>query len=506
MAINASAVWRVRPSGVNTNGGGFDTSISSSTGSLGVGVTGSHGSWSTTGGTTTFTDATASAFIAGMATSPGTSINISGVGQFLIRSYVSATQITIQTPNPATSNFGNAANWTIGSGLDYTQQNSAQASGTNGSNVGTTFTDATALAFTAAMVGNAMWITSAGGATAGPYFITAYTSSSVVTLDRTPGTTITGMHWAVGGGWADFTTNTTANIVPGNIIYILGGASPSYGSPDYTISTYHTLVSGNATAGNISIFGDPGTPSTNGYGGYPLIKLYAALLYNCGYFNISSLFMFLGANAPNGTIFVTMVAVEIRNVVLDQNGYDGGMGAFASATNIEVFSSVGKRGTNANYGLVITYYSASTGCNIHDCIGPAVSMTYSSKMTGSIIAKNGGAGVTISGSSAGFIIDVTGNTIDGNSGSAIVLSAQVDVLCSRILNNIISNHTTGGTYGITVSAGTQLANDLVKTVMVDYNTFYNNTTNYNAISPSAHDTVLSSSPYVAQSTENYTLA
>jgi len=44
MAVAASAVWRVRPSGVNTNGGGFDASISSATGPLGVGVTGSHGS------------------------------------------------------------------------------------------------------------------------------------------------------------------------------------------------------------------------------------------------------------------------------------------------------------------------------------------------------------------------------------------------------------------------------------------------------------------------------
>jgi len=58
---------------------------------------------------------------------------------------------------------------------------------------------------------------------------------------------------------------------------------------------------------------------------------------------------------------------------------------------------------------------------------------------------------------------------------------------------------------MTVSAGTLGPNSLLRWFN-DYNTFYNNTTHYNAIAPGAHDTVLTTSPYVASSTENYTLA
>ncbi len=122
MAINASAVWRVRPGGSNVNGGGYDAAIS-------------------------------------------------------------------------------------GAGTDYSQQDAAQVSGTAGTAAGTTtFTDATANNFTSAMIGNAIWIASGAGFTAGAYFVTGFTSSSIVTLDRSPGTGSAAV-WKLGGAWADFWTN-----------------------------------------------------------------------------------------------------------------------------------------------------------------------------------------------------------------------------------------------------------------------------------------------------------
>ena len=103
MAVNATAVWRVRPSGSNTNGGGFDCAISPA-------ATGTAGSWATSAGTTTFTDTTAAAFTSGMV---GSAINILGLGQVSILSRVSASAITIALGNltPATSNFGSLAIW-----------------------------------------------------------------------------------------------------------------------------------------------------------------------------------------------------------------------------------------------------------------------------------------------------------------------------------------------------------------------------------------------------------
>ncbi len=511
MTVAATAVWRVRPSGSNLNGGGFDASISSATGSLGVSVTGSHGSWATSAGTTTFTDATAAAFIAGMATAPGTSINISGVGQFLILSYVGTTQITIQTPLGAPNSGGALYNWTIGSGLDYSQQNSAQASGTHGTAVGTTdFQDTVAANFTSAMVGNALYITGTG-LTTGFYFCVAFISSSDITLDRSPGTGTIGT-WHLGGGWADFWTNTTsalAYVVAGNIIYILGGASPSYGSPDYAPGSFYTIAAGSSTTGLVEIIGDPGTSSTNGYGGYPLIKTTGLLFYNGGPWAFLALFLFASNNSFGSSgVFNPSSATYLENIIFDQNGYDVTLrSVLGNVTGCEVFSSVGKRGTNAQYGIGTTtgFGQEIIGCNIHDCIGPGVNLAGTDILRRSIIAKNGGVGINASTSSATLKLIIEENTVDGNAGSALVIATQVTAQGIEVFNNIFSNHTTGGTYAITVSAGSQVANDRVKG-LIDYNVLYNNAGNYNAISPGTHDTVLSSNPYVGQSTENYTLA
>ena len=162
MAVGATAAWRVMPSGSNTNGGGYDCGLASG-GTITAAATGSNGTWSTSGGTTTFTDTTAAAFTSGMA---GASIRIDGVGQFSVLSYIDASHITITTPYPRASVTGQKYTWGVGPGTDYSQQDSAQASGTNGSNSGTTFTDSTANAFTSVMPGNALYITG-GGATTG---------------------------------------------------------------------------------------------------------------------------------------------------------------------------------------------------------------------------------------------------------------------------------------------------------------------------------------------------
>src|ERR1700687_3023761 len=151
------------------------------------------------------------------------------------------------------------------------------------------------------MVGNALFLTGTG-LTTGFYFVTAFTSATAITLDRSPGTGTTGA-WSLGGGWADFWTNTAsalAYIVAGNIIYILGGASPSYGSPDYTSSTV-IIVSGVNTVGLLHIFGDPTTPSGNGFAGYPLIKGINTTMFSTGvtYIHVKNLFIFASANVTS---------------------------------------------------------------------------------------------------------------------------------------------------------------------------------------------------------------
>ena len=145
-------------------------------------------------------------------------------------------------------------------------------------------------------------------------------------------------------------------------------------------------------------------------------------------------------------------------------------------------------------------------CNIHDCIGPAVVSSSSNSgftIIGSVFGKNGGTAITSqNGLNANYrrLRIISGNTIDGNGGSAIVIDYPFN---HDVINNMITNHTTSGTYGIAVTGGN--SPDLYK-FFTDYNTFYNNLQNYSGISPGAHDTLLTTDPYVNAATENYALA
>jgi hypothetical protein len=439
MAINASAIWRVRPSGSNTNGGGYDPGIA-------------------------------------------------------------------------------------GAATDYSQQNAAQASGSAGTATGTTtFTDAVANNFTSTMVGNAIWIASGAGFTVGAYFVTAYTSASQVTLDRSPGTGTVAI-WKLGGGWADFVTNTTSSgpLVPGNFVYILGSGTPNPASYtyDYTLSGI-APASGNATAGSITFANDPATPgykaAPDTTGGMPCILISTGyLLYNLAYIKIVGLWLVSGGGTTDmlgqsgGGSFVDNT---VFGCVLDQNGYDvtGVSLCLGSAIiGCEIFSSV-TPGSSGAYPAIAGVFAGNAGltiigCNVHDTVGPGIYTSQPTIVSSTIVAKCRGYGIYgYDGGVNYYPLSICNCTIDGNAGNGIEITTQGVLSSAIVLNNILSNHTQAGTYGLTVDAGTTAQNNAVKG-FVDFNTFYNNTTDVNAISYGPHDTHGGSNPYVGQSTENYTLA
>jgi hypothetical protein len=512
MTVNATAVWRVRPGGSNTNGGGFDCGISSA-------ATGTHGSLSGV----TFTDATAAAFTSGMA---GSAINISGVGQFKIATYVSATQITLAVgAGGSLPQLSGGASWMVGAGQDYSQQNAAQASGSAGTATGTTtFTDAVANAFTLAMVGNAIWIASGAGFTVGAYFVTAYTSASQITLDRSPGTG-TAAVWTLGGSWADPWTNmdtsgnfsTLAVPKPGNKILILGSGIPNPASYsfDYVATNYSQPTSGNVTDGYITYANDPATPgykpAPDTTGGMPCIKTSAinsAIWYTGNNFKFEGLWVVLAAATGTGPMGADS-SIAVVGCVFDQFGFDQNVAnsAYLFFIGSEVFSSVAPVGVGGSFA-VSTSDGAVIGSNIHDTVGGGIALTGAPPtVSGSIIAKCSGTGIIISNNNQVVIIN---NTIDGNLGNGIEWDngggeAQNGLSVSVVTNNIISNHTQAGKAGLKVDAGTVTQNDRVQ-AFVDYNVYYNNTTDVNAISYGPHDTHGGSNPYVGQPTENYTLA
>jgi Right handed beta helix region len=438
MAINASAVWRVRPSGNNLNGGGYDPGIS-------------------------------------------------------------------------------------GAATDYSQQNAAQVSGSAGTATGTTtFSDSVANNFTAAMVGNAIQIASGAGFTVGCYFVTAFTNSSTVTLDRSPGTGTVAV-WKLGGGWADPITNTTNSVasqipVGGNIVYILGSGTPNPSSYtfDYNITSALNggAVNGSATNGVILFANDPQTPgykaAPDTTGGMPVIETIQEFIIGSNYVNFSGLWFVANAASSTGIINTggNASAITLIGCVCDQNGNDIPF-TFNNACNFfgcEVFSSVTPGSSGSTFAISASNDGPAyvIGCNIHNTVGSGITIGGGNGgiVTSSIVAKCRGVGIMLE---TGFNILIQGNTVDDNIGNGIELTSQAALAFTPIFNNIISNHTQAGTFGLTVDAGTATQNDALKS-LCNYNVFYNNATDVNAINYGPHDTHGGANPYVNSAIENYTLA
>ncbi len=496
MAVNAIAVWRVRPSGANTNGGGFDVSLSSA-------ATGTHGSY--VNSTTKFTDATAAAFTSGMV---GSSIFIqmsSGSGQYLIASFIDASNITLGPGTPAMDIAG-PLTWTVGGGTDYSQQNGFQVNGTNGSGVATTtFTDATAANFTAAMVGNCINIAGQGF-----YFVTSFTNASNVVVDRALGT-FSGASWALGGGWADFFTNTPstpAALVAGNIVYLLGSQTPNSASYtyDYTYSSASdfTPTAGSSTAGFITFANDPATP---GYrmppdttGGMPTIRITAAGRFVGTLTYLSGLWFVGGGTAS--TIIATSSGPIVGCVV---DGFNQGTKLIQTSGQMILGCEVFNAASGGGQGAIQASGGGITiiGCNMHDNAGYGINFAGGGNafVSNCIVSKCTVGGIQANVSS----ISINNCTIDGNSGHGIEIDTQAHLQTIRVINCIISNQTGVGKAGISVAAGSAVANDKVGGFF-DYNTYFNNTADVSGINYGPHDTYGGSNPYVGQATENYTLA
>lgn len=439
MAANATAVWRVRPSGNNNNGGGYDAGIASA-------------------------------------------------------------------------------------GTDFSQQNAAQVTQSGGtiSTATTTLTD-TGASFTSALIGNGIRVAGTGITTTYT-FITAVPTGTTLTLQTSPGTTGTSVTYSIGGGWADPFTNTAPGpLVAGNTVNILGSTSPNPSSYvyDYTLNAAWTPAVGDAsTGGSVKYANDPGTPGyiapPSTLGGMPTIGLGASSRINVsngGQQAFQGLWFALTVANSNFGIFNANDSTHLityLGVVFDQAGFDSGWqfngsyGAFSYFFGCELFSSQ----TAGAGGQPIFTSSASylDSCNIHDAIGPGVNLNSGNQgIINSVVAKCNGYGVKILSGSSGQTIRVGQCTIDGHTGHGIEVSDQLTLSVADIHNNIISNNTGGGKFGLIIDAGTTAQNDRVK-AFVDYNVYYNNTANYSAISAGAHDTAAGSDPYVGQSTENYTLA
>jgi hypothetical protein len=198
----------------------------------------------------------------------------------------------------STGSDTNGGGFVAGSGTDYSQQDSAQASGTNLAVDATTNTKVTSAShsFVAADVGNLINISAGTGFTTGVYQIVSV-SSGAANLDRSPAaTSTTGGTWAMGGALAT-PAQAESLRVSGNTVYLKGS---------FTLSSALSINKGSAS-GRWSRW--IGYTSTRTDGGRATFKA--------------------GADSINlispGASFTE---VELRNILLDGNGHSSINGFF----------------------------------------------------------------------------------------------------------------------------------------------------------------------------------
>ncbi len=398
-----------------------------------------------------------------------------------------------------------------GAGTDYSQQTSAQTSGTNGAASGTTtFTDATATSFTSAMVGNSINITAGSGFTAGVYFVTAYSSSSVITLDRSPGSG-TGATWALGGAWADFWTNNQSGaawIVPGTTIMIQGGGTDTPASPDYTYSG----------GGFCPNFGDNinGLIRWIGFNGRPMIAADVLISYpGFSYQWMENLYFQVNSPYAYGNpLFQFQDRCTTYNCVFDQNGYDSNF--FVSQgiqfEYCEFFSSVANRGgtpSSAACGLV----GNMSFCTVHDCLAQGILANDEGEcwLDHCIIANNGKEGCCVQGQgNADTVTWFSNNTFYNNGGNGSLWfdcsSFELVLPHFTITNNIFANNTGSGIF-YTSYYGASPGQAGRRIGWCAGNAFYGNGTDVAGITlPSEMSNTYGTNPgFAAPGTENFTL-
>lgn len=414
---NAGAQWRVRQSGNELNGGGFDPfvtsagtdysdqdapQLSSTTGTCTVGST----TWTDTG--VTFTSAMVGNVIRISATTGGTAI---ALDYFVVTAFTDASNVVLDRSPCATTNI-TAATYRLGGAFASLKSFASAATGTLG----------TPVLGTPVIPGNRIYIRGAG--TLDP---------SAADYDWSGGT------WTVPNG-----TRSAAGAGPITLIGYngrpridhQGGLLTGHWDVKHlsifrklntTVAPFNTFSSGNVFTSAVDcIYDQNGFDSTEWYGQY--------------------------GNA---------LFCEFRNT---------GGGAAGTAHVCAV-----QHPSNAVMGC---YFHGLRGPAL-SCRFSTATPTSLAAFCYNTIVNNLSDGILINGTGNTFGYSVYNNTINNNGGHGInVSSGQMSNFAC--FNNIISNHTGSGKFAINFVDSYQINRRLHKNVF-DFNCFYGNTTKFNQV-------------------------
>lgn len=384
---------------------------------------------------------------------------------------INATAVWRTRIGGADTNSGGFDPAIVGEGTDYTEQDTPQLTVTDlaAAGAGTTLTSATG-GFTSAMIGNSISISGGTGwTTAARYFITAVTNTNTIVVDR----------------------NASAGAASGGTCRVGGAFATLAGSGSYAIAGNAVLVRGQGSndPADIDFVTSSALPHTNGvtfvgYNGRPKIGHVGRLFWNNGGYFVKNFYFIqtAGTYTTEGVVNASAGTV-LDNCVIDSGGFDA-----TQVTNGGLFNS-----SLINTGTQVVgtrpCVNNSLGGMVYNCLikdqrftGIELAIGYSN-VVGCVIQNCAGDGIYSPTNQpyAGRHSHVINNTIHNCGGHGI----NTQNALVHIQNNLITNITGAGKYGLYVaSGGRAAAQDYGK---VCRNNFYGCTNNSN-LTISALDT------------------
>lgn len=386
------------------------------------------------------------------------------------------------TPNNVNGGGFNTAS----GGVDYSQQDTAQLTNTDGSATGTTTFTSPGSTFTSQMVGNLLNITAATGLTVGRYEIKTFTDANNVVLDRTPGTGTVATFYVGGALSLGHTTDDSVfeSMEPGNIMHIKSGA--------YTLGSAIAMAKDGTGALPITVRGYETSRNDN-----PISAGRPTLAFG-----------------TNTSLFGDYVTLE-HIIFTTQSALGINTSISGSAKNCKSTNSSGTAGRNAftmtTDGILLDCQGSSTSGNAVQFTGSAAGM----KVKGCYL-HDSDTGIDIAGLDRNTILL---NTIDtvvaagikiGNGGNANIIelntiygaatpagsSRGIYFVATTGTNNLVENNIISGfVTGIDSAA-------VVTSNIFRFNALHNNTTNY--VNVTAGEGSITTDPqFVSPGTDNF---
>ncbi|HEY1188541.1 MAG TPA: right-handed parallel beta-helix repeat-containing protein [Gemmata sp.] len=306
--------------------------------------------------------------------------------------------------------------------------------------------------------------------------------------DSNPGTSDSS-----GGAWRTL-AHAGASVSAGDTVMVRASAGNAASYPtsglDYAISSFFTPGAGSAGGGYVRWIGYNGVPTigTPGLGIYSAVSQWFQGLYFVATGNSSGIYGMLN-----------LTDSVIRDCVLNTNGQTATVGAVLSGASSmrggEVYGgSTAPSFSSGSYGIQSVNYSTLVqGVRIRYCLDSGIYVTAGCDVRDCLIYGCAGDGLVLTGA---VIVPalVIGNTIDGNQGHGINVSATNGAAWAVIRNNNITSHIQSGKSGIRVAT----SGSDVRKLDWGFNNVWNNTSNYANVTASATD--LSTDPDYADTT------